>query len=107
MKIIVESHLYAPELNKVHLHDNSGNYRATMRAPGIKTIQEARKRLFRPVTPHRVANVEKQYFGEHAPYSRCYNGRIASYGDAVRFLNDLRQRAMPHAEIRCKTWLVG
>lgn len=45
MRIILERHAYAPELNKAYI----GKSRVCVPAPGCKTIREVRNALFAPL----------------------------------------------------------
>ncbi|NRA42569.1 MAG: hypothetical protein HRU21_09735 [Pseudomonadales bacterium] len=41
MKFSIERHAYAPELNKIHFNNGGA-----LKAPSIKSIKEARKKIF-------------------------------------------------------------
>jgi hypothetical protein len=59
MKIILERHAYAPELNKAHIV-RKGAIVASLPVPGATSIREARKALFQPRKPGRWACVHSE-----------------------------------------------
>lgn len=69
VKFALERHLYAPELNRVHIGPTA------LPAPGCRTIAEARKKLFAPlarkgrytaikaVYPEPLAHLSREHYG--------------------------------------------
>lgn len=77
MKIVLEIHRYAPELNKVYV----GRARVVMPAPGCTTIKEARSKLFAPL----------KYTGRHVVLSAINTPDKESYNRTRSgFCNDMR-----------------
>lgn len=54
MKIGLERHLYAPELNRALVMNRAGDVVATLPAPGCTSIRDARRALFGRVEPRRI-----------------------------------------------------
>lgn len=84
MRIILERHLFAPELNKAHING------AVLPAPGCESIQEVRKKSFPTTIPRIVATVKKRYPGQLAWLDRTHTGIVNSRSEAVAFARKLR-----------------
>lgn len=105
MKIILEKHAYAPELNKAYI----GPARVCIPAPGCKTIGEVRNTLFAPI----------QYTGRHVVLRSINRPELSRYNRTNSgFCNDLRSLAgalkvfrgrynLPGCEVEIKTRLIG
>lgn len=105
MKIILERHTYAPELNKAYV----GPSRVMIPAPGCASIADVRKRLFAPL----------QYRGRHVVlHAQNEAGREAYNYTRSGFCNDMRslkgaliifrqQHNLPGCEHLIKTRLIG
>lgn len=80
MRIILERHTYAPELNKAYI----GPSRVMMPAPGCASIADVRRKLFAPL----------QYRGRHVVL-RAENevGRESYNRTRSGFCNDMRSLA--------------
>lgn len=91
MKIAIEVHNYAPELNKVHFLDKQGNQISYVSAPGITSIRAARENMFNPVKPGKVARVTATYADPQYSWLdsvRC--GRFNSYAELSIFLKQFK-----------------
>ncbi|MGX5836005.1 hypothetical protein ACWIJ6_17950 [Aeromonas piscicola] len=82
----LEAHRYAPELNKLHLHN-----RQTLPAPGITTIKEAKARLFGRWQPEHQVTITVSH-PDYISLSRLYRGRLESLAELPEHLARLRQR---------------
>ena len=116
MKLILERHRYAPELNRCHVL-NRGRVAAILPAPGCTTIAEARRTLFRPVKPVRLVVVHSEREGEWSGFNRTRRaGYELSAGNMNRIAADVRKchdvggklldgRTMPPSRERVETRL--
>jgi hypothetical protein len=74
MKIILEVHRYAPELNKAYLVKH-GQTVATMKTPGCKSIAEVRREYFAPLKhTGRFVMLHAENVPEHASANRTRSG---------------------------------
>ncbi|USN15587.1 hypothetical protein KIKIMORA_04690 [Brevundimonas phage vB_BpoS-Kikimora] len=106
MKIALERHAYAPELNTAHIL-RKGRVVASLPAPGATSIKEARAKLFPRITPGRVAFYASQYPAPLKWLERQYAGRVASYENALTFLRTQRAKLTPEGRATLKTRLIG
>lgn len=107
MKLILERHSYAPELNRAHILRH-GKVVAEMRAPGCTSIREARAKLFpRLAAPTRVGAYQSHYPEALKWLERQYEGRIASYENGLAFLRTQRAKLTPEGRATFKTRLIG
>lgn len=117
MKLAIETHAYAPELNSI-LFVKHGKVIAKKSAPGVKSIREARDVYFQAITPGRVAVVSSSHSEPKYQWlNRTVRGRISSFGELLRFVGNFRQRQgggelldgtiLPHPEISVKTKMIG
>ncbi|URC22799.1 hypothetical protein KASHIRA_02250 [Serratia phage vB_SmaM-Kashira] len=117
MKMVIEIHAYAPELNKI-LFVKHGETVAKKAAPGIESIRAARAVYFQPITPGRVATVSSSHGDpKYAGLNRSARGRISSYTELLNFVDRFRQRhaggelldgsILPHPKISVKTKMIG
>lgn len=58
MRIVLERHAYAPELNRAHIW-HKGRKTGELATPGARTIAEARAALFRPAEAVRLITATK------------------------------------------------
>lgn len=80
MRIILERHAYAPELNAAYV----GPARVRIPAPGCKSIADVRRSLFAPLRYRgRYVTLRAVNAPEHASYNRTRTG----------FCNDMRSLA--------------
>ena len=117
MKLALERHAYAPELNRAHVIRH-GRTVAKLPAPGCATIREARAALFQPLQPRRYVRAT----GERAaPWSGFDRSAAAAYplapGVMLRIVADARKalhdvggvlldgRVMPPNHVRIETRL--
>lgn len=117
MKMIIETHAHAPELNKI-LFVKHGETVAVKKAPGVTTIKEARAVYFQKVTPGRVATVSSAHdYPNYMWLNRQAQGRISSYTELLKFVARFRDRhaggklldgtMLPHPKITVKTKMIG
>ena len=107
MKIILERHTYAPELNKAHIL-RKGRVVAALPAPGVTSIKEARAKLFpRIPAPVRVASYASHYPEPLKWLERQYAGKVASYENALTFLRAQRAKLTPEGRATLTTRLIG
>jgi hypothetical protein len=94
MKFALETHRFAPELNTLWLFKNSarqmGDVAAKINVPGVKTIAEARAKLFKRHKPHIVATIRKTYPEEFATLNREWCGVVHHRKIALDFARDIR-----------------
>ena len=107
MKLILERHAYAPELNTAHIL-RKGRVVAELPAPGATSIKEARAKLF----PRLQAPVRVAFYASHYPEAlkwleREYAGKVASYENALTFLRAQRAKLTPEGRATLKTRLIG
>lgn len=91
MKIAIEVHHYAPELNKVFVTDNKGNHKATIPAPGVTSIRAAREKFFQPVKPGKVARLTATYRDpQYSWLDSNRAGRFNNYADLMQVLKQFK-----------------
>lgn len=95
MKIALERHAYAPELNRALILNRNGDCVATLPAPGCASIRDARRALFAPVEPRRIVEATK---ARPAPWEGLNRTLRAAYplepGNLATILEHAR-RALP------------
>lgn len=117
MKMVIETHAFAPELNKI-LFVKHGETVAVKKAPGVTSIKEARAVYFQKATPGRVATVSSAHDNpNHKWLNRQAQGRISSYAELLKFVTSFRDRhaggelldgtLLPHPKISVKTKMIG
>jgi len=108
MKIAIENHKYAPELNKVYLNHSGKWYKYTAQeTAGIKSIRQAREQLFKPVKPGKIATVTIEYSGHLAWKATQYIGRFKTYSELRRFINNRKVYHTLHERVQVKIDLIG
>ena len=85
MKIVLERHAFAPELNKAHIY-HRGKRIALLPAKSACTIKQARAALFAPVTPCIVATVTKEYQAPYEYLNRTWRGVVKTRAEATSFM---------------------
>jgi hypothetical protein len=108
MKLAIEVHKYAPELNKAFFLNNRGEIVACRPAPGIVSIRQFRDK-FKPAKPVRCAWVAHSYSDRSLQWlDRVRSGVVQSYADALRVKRDVQAKVLPDAQVAvtCKTRLV-
>lgn len=106
MRIVLETHRYAPELNKAFV----GPTATMVPAPGCTTIAQVRQKLFAPV-PRRGRHV---VLSTHYPEDKAWlNRQHPGFCDDLRtlavHLRDLRARLAPGhgACVKVRSRLIG
>jgi len=118
MKLTVETHKYAPELNRVHFVNKNNLIIATLPAPGITSIAQARRKLFPSVVPSKVAIVTASYDKpEYQWLDSSRSGRFQNYAQLKSFVKMFAESKkggplldgsyLPDAKIKVKIKLVG
>ena len=80
MKFSIERHAYAPELNKIHFNNGGA-----LKAPSIKSIKEARKKITETGADLIIANdIGSKRYKEN-PQNNKYASRLTSF---ILRLND-------------------
>lgn len=94
MKIKIESHKYAPELNRVYLTGKNSSNAVILRAPSVTSIKEARAALFpRALRFRRVVTVEAYYNDPRfAGLNRRYSGTVDSYEHIKNVIANIKAR---------------
>lgn len=116
MRLVLERHAYAPELNRAHVM-RKGRIVADFPAPGARSIAEARRQLFPQFEPVRYAEAESY---RAAPWAGHNRTRRAAYpigpGVMCRVFHDSRTmrdaggelldgRTLPPSDVRLVTRL--
>lgn len=99
----IERHAYAPELNKVWLS------RATqpLKAPGVRSIAEARLELFPKPRPRVMCEVSTHYPPELKWLERRYVGSVRDRVAALQFANQKRAVLAQGGTVKVRTWLAA
>lgn len=118
MKLAIETHKYAPELNRVHFVNKNNLIVATMPAPGVTTIAQARSKFFARVVPGKAAVITASY--DHPDYNWLNSqraGRFQDYAQLKAFVNKFAESKkggplldggfLPDAKITVKTLMIG
>ena len=119
MKIMLETHRYAPELNKVWFgrdkiecfdayHQQKA--KACVSAPGITTIKDWRKRNKPYAESFRHATVEATYPDPKLHWlNKKLSGKVDNYAELLAFKHTLERKLIPNvgAYVRVKTQLIG
>lgn len=105
MKIVLERHRYAPELNAAYVGPNQ----VRIAAPGCTTIKEVREKLFSPVKQGRYAKIKVTYPGTFAWLGRQNAGYIQNYLELKEALRVVKARlAVDHnPQVVVTTRLIG
>lgn len=100
----LESHQYAPELNKLHLRNG-----AMIPAPGATTIRDARKALFKPLARkgHHVTIAKTYESAADQWLNDTISGMVDKPSDALDVLNSWRAKAKPGAQFKTTIKLIG
>lgn len=116
MRIILERHAYAPELNKAHIM-RKGHKVASFAAPHCQSIKEARALCFPQYVARRIVTAEYIRDGEFSCFNRTRRaayplqaGNMAIIADHARRLIDMGGplidgRVIPPARLRLSTRL--
>ena len=94
MRIKIESHKYAPELNRVYLTVKNSSSAAVLRAPSVTSVKDARAALFpKPIPFRRVVTVEAYYNDPRfAGLNRRYSGTVDSYEHLKNVIANIKAR---------------
>ena len=105
MKIILERHAYAPELNCAYV----GPTRSKLRVPGCTTIRDARRYLFAPLKyTGRLVALQSKNVPDFATYDRSASGYCNDMRSLSGALRSFRMRHnIPGCQIIVTTKLVG
>lgn len=116
MKIAIEKHSYAPELNKVMILRGK-RVVSSFPAAGVTTIKEARQKFFAPVQTGRTVKISTEYPAPYKSLDRVYRGRVSGFNDVIRFRDQLREKCsggallngdfLPAAKIIIESRLIG
>ena len=88
-RLILERHAHAPELNRAHVLNPSGEVAGVLPCPGCLTIKDARARLFpRPVRGV-FATLTFSRPDPWASLNRTYSGRVRTRADALAWARNL------------------
>ena len=100
MKLVLETHRYAPELNRVIMPNGS-----TIRVPNASTIRDARFQLFKRLPVAKLARVTVTHTSdEHKSCDKVYTGRINSLQKLLEFKRRLVEKHnLPDAEIKIES----
>lgn len=105
MKIILERHAYAPELNKAYI----GPTHTMIPAPGCTSIAHVRERLFSPLKYRgRFVTLQSINTPERASYNRTRQGfcnDLQSLAGAIRVFRGYHN--LPDCKHIVKTELIG
>jgi hypothetical protein len=92
MKIVLERHAYAPELNCAYL----GKAGTRIPAPGCTSIKDVRTQLFRPLAARgRHVTLSTHYPATHAWLNRRHSGMCNDLALIVSSIKQLRDRLAP------------
>lgn len=105
MRIILERHTYAPELNKAYI----GPSRVMMPAPGCASIADVRRKLFAPLkNKGRFVILRAQNVREHKNLDRERAGFCNDLHSLAEALRVFRQyHNLPGCRHIVKTQLIG
>ncbi|CAB5514245.1 hypothetical protein LMG26857_03303 [Achromobacter anxifer] len=106
MKIILERHTYAPELNCAYV----GPTRTKVKAPGCTSIRQVREKLFSPLKyTGRHVVLSTHYPGDKAWLNRQHSGFCQDMRSLAGALVGVRNRLAPGfgATVKIKTRLLG
>lgn len=118
MKLAIETHKYAPELNRVHFVNKNNLVVTTMPAPGVCSIAEARKKFFARIVPGKAASITANYDNPDYQWLNSQRaGRFQDYAQLKDFVNKFASTKkggplldggfLPDAKITVKTMLIG
>lgn len=105
MKIILESHRYAPELNRAYIGPN----RTMVPVPGCATVQAVRKHLFSPLKyKGRLVKLQSKNVPEFSSYDRSATGFCNDMRSLSGALRAFRNRHnIPGRNVEVSTRLIG
>lgn len=105
MRIILENHRYAPELNRAYI----GPSRTMVRVSGCSTIKAVRKALFAPLKyKGRLTTLQSKNVPEFAAYDRAASGFCNDMHSLSGALRAFRNRHnIPGCQVIVTTKLVG
>lgn len=106
MRIVLETHRYAPELNKAFV----GPTATVVPVPGCTTIAQVRQKLFSPVARRgRHVVLSTHYPEDKAWLNRQHSGFCDDLRTLAIHLRDLRARLAPGlgACVKVRSWLIG
>lgn len=105
MKIILESHRYAPELNRAYIGPN----RTMVPVPGCTTIQAVRRAMFAPLKyTGRLTTLQSRNVPDFQSYDRSASGfcnDIRSLSGALRAFRN--RHNIPGCSVIVTTKLLG
>ncbi|WP_315127288.1 hypothetical protein [Comamonas antarctica] len=105
MRIILETHRFAPELNKAYI----GPTRTMVPVPGCQSIKDVRKKLFAPLKhAGRFVVLQSNNLPENKNYDRTQSGFCNDMRSLAGALNAFRMRHnLPGCTTAVKTKLIG
>ena len=118
MKLTVETHKYAPELNRVHFVNKNNMIISTLPAPGITNIAQARSTFFARVVPGKAAIITASYDNPDYQWLESHRaGRFQNYAQLKEFVNKFAETKkggalldggfLPDAKIKVRIKLIG
>lgn len=100
MKLYLETHKFAPELNKVILIKSG----IELKAPNITTIKDARKQFFNPIKQGKYCTIDVFV---NSDFYTTYKGYINNYNEVKDFLKLLKKNHnLPNTNFNIKTKLI-
>lgn len=105
MKIILETHLFAPELNKAYI----GEALTMFKVPGCSSIADVRKALFQPIRRKgRYAVMSVVYPERYKHHNRTVAGFYKDTADLARHIKHFKAaHNLEGCEFVFKTKLIG
>lgn len=115
MKIILERHAFAPEMNKAHIlrrvRGNGWQTAGTISAPGCTSIADVRRAKFAPCGSFRRCAVIRSVYSQpqHLWLNKSRGGIVANYTEALTYARKVREGQLPDcgATVTIKTFFVG
>lgn len=105
MKILLENHAFAPELNKAYI----GEAKTMFKVPGCKSITDVRKALFSPLPRKgRYAIMRAVYPERYKHHNRTVAGFYKDTADLARHIKMFKMtHNLEGCEFVIKTRLIG
>lgn len=91
--IVIERHVYAPELNRVHyVNSATGANVASVPAPGVTSVKEWRSLISKSSGPRHFVRIAARYPAQWASLDRVVSGCVSSYQAARLAIAEMRRR---------------
>lgn len=98
----IETHQYAPELNEVHFANG-----VRIRAPGIRSIAEYRKKVVGKACALKIMAEVKTLYPAQAWLQRSYKGSVQTRHEALEFSRVVDSTLAPGGKTVFRTWVIG